>query len=673
MNSFPNAAPLDAGQLLHQGFAFHQEGRLNEAAERYAQVLRIFPEHFDALHLSGVVAHAQGDDVKAEQLIRRALRLNPKYSDAWSNLGQALAGRGQFQDAVAAYGKALALNPDNIPALFNRGSAWCDIGKAKEALDDFDRVLELAPDYAEAHNFRSVALCGLARFADAIAAANRAQELKPDLVEAFANRASALRSMNRPAAAARELEEALKVNPDFAYPRSLLIGDRTVSCDWRDLEMGPVFALEEAEADNKLQGATPWHMLSWSDEPEHILKMTRHTTRRVLSKSGKPRPLKLKWRQDEPIRIGYISSDFGMHPVAHLISESLELHDRSRFEIHGISLQQRAGEQAERIRAACDHYHEIIALDDEEAVRLIRQLGIDIAVCLNGYTAGERTGIFARRAAPVQVNFLGFAATMGADFMDYIVVDPVLVPEGAEQHYVEKVVRLPHSYQPSDTKRTISDRPMTRAEWGLPENGFVFCSFNNNYKIMPDVFAVWMRLLAQVEGSVLWLRAGQAEAKDNLKAAASAHGIDPGRLIFSGYAELPDHNARHRMADLFLDTFPYNAHTTANDALWSGLPVLTLAGKCYHSRVAASLLHAVGLPELVTHSLPEYEALALELARDPARLAALTARLREGRDASHLFDMRQWVAHLEEAFTEMTRRARAGLKPEPINLAAEAG
>lgn len=668
MTKLPPAVPLDLGQLMAQGFAFHQQGNLAEADARYAAILRIVPDHFDALHLSGVIAHARGDDVAAEQLIRRALKRKPDYSDAWSNLGQALAGRGQHPDAIKAYGKALALNPDNIPARFNRGSSLTEVYQNQEALADFDRVLELAPDYAEAHNFRSVALCGLERFGDAIAAANRALELKPDLVEAFANRSTALRAMNRPAASARELEQAFAQNPGFDYPRSLLIADRTLICDWTDLDRGPGLALAEIDSGSRLQGATPWHMLAWSDDAEAILRMCRHTTRRVLDKTGRARPVKPRRRGDGPIRIAYVSSDFGNHPVAHLLVEALELHDRSRFEVHGISLLNRPDPQVSRIEQACDHYHAVSGIDDDVAVRLMRSLGIDIAVCLNGYTAGERTGIFARRAAPVQVNFLGFAATMGAGFMDYIVADPVLVPEGAERFYAENVVRLPHCYQPSDTTRTLADRPMTRAEWGLPEEGFVFCSFNNNYKILPDVFAVWMRLLRAVEGSVLWLRTGQPESKDNLRAAAAAHGIDPGRLVFSGFAELSEHNARHRMADLFLDTFPYNAHTTANDALWSGLPVLTYAGTCYHSRVAASLLHAIDLPELVTHSLEEYEARALELARDPAQLADLTRRLREGRDGSRLFDTKRWVADMEAAYTEMVRRAEAGQKPAPFTL-----
>lgn len=671
MQSFPAALPLDINQLLSQGFAHHQQGRLAEAEAHYAAILRIMPQHFDALHLSGVIAHARGEDARAEQLIRKAIKLNPVYSDAWSNLGQAIAAQDRPAEAVKAYDRALALNGENVPALFNRGSALVDLERFADALADFDKVIVLVPGHAEAHNFRSVALCGLELFGEAIAAANRALELKPDFVEALINRAVALRMLSKPGQAMQDLTQAFTLDPEFNYPRSLLYATRAAVCDWTGINQLMPEARKERAGGGKLQGAQAWDVLCVTDDPDDIRMISRDVARRMVRHIGaREKPVKPRRHADGRIRIAYISSDFGEHPVAQLINHALELHDRSRFEVHGITLSRRPGPQADRIRNACDHYHDIVALEDEEATRIIRDMGIDIAVCLNGYTAGERNGIFARRAAPVQVNFLGFAATMGADFMDYIVLDPVLAPPGSDRFYTEKVVRLPHCYQPSDTTRSIAERPMTRAEWGLPEHGFVFCSFNNNYKIQPDVFACWMRLLKQVEGSVLWLRKGQEEARDNLKAAAAAHGIDPERLVFAGFADLPEHNARHRMADLFLDTFPYNAHTTANDALWSGLPVLTLAGTCYHSRVAASLLHAIGLGELVTTSLADYEALALSLARDPERLAGLTRRLREDRDSSALFDMPGWVSAMESAYREMMARARSGQKPAAITIPA---
>ena len=662
-------APLfDLNQVFARGFALHQEGRLADAAEHYRTVLRHAPQHFDALHLAGVVAHGLGDDVAAEKQIRKALKVNPAYADAWSNLGQALAGQERWTDALLAYKRALTLQPDHMAALFNRGSAFLDAKEPAKALDDFDRLIELNPGYAEAHNFRSYALCKLLRFADAVAAASRAIELKPDFAEAFINRAAALRDMSHHAAAARDLTHAFAIRPGLNYPFSLLASDKSMVCDWSDLERGKAAALTDIEEVIKFRTATAWHMLSWSDNPTDVLKMARFAATQGVADIGRVKPARSRSHPDGRIRIGYFSSDFGDHPVGQLISRAIELHDRTRFEVHGFSLHRREGPIADRLTRAFDQFHHFEDVTDGDAVRTMQKLGIDVAIHLNGYTFGERPGIFGRRGAPVQVNFLGFAASMAADYIDYILVDPVLAPPGSEAFYTEQLVRLPGSYMPSDTSRPISDRPMTRAEHGLPEEAFVFCSFSNNYKIMPDVFATWMRLLEQVPGSVLWLRKGQEEARENLKASAAAHGIDPQRLVFAGYADLPDHFARHRLADLFLDTFPYGAHTTANDALWAGLPVLTMAGRCYHSRVAASLLHAAGLPELAVGSLADYEALALALARDPQRLAAITARLRETRDASPLFDMPRWTRGLERAFEHMVGRARAGLPPAGIEV-----
>jgi len=663
--------PLDIAQVFAQGFALHQQGRLAEAAEHYRAVLRQAPRHFDALHLAGVAAHGLGDDLSAEQQIRKALKLNPAYADAWSNLGQALAGQERWLDAIAAYKRAIALQPGHLAALFNRGSALLEVRRPDEALADFGRLVALSPSYAEAHNMRSFTLCRLDRPADAIAAANLALGFKPDFPEAYVNRASALRMTGRHGAAVRDLEQAFAIKPDFDYPFSLYAAEKAMICDWTDLARGKAETFAEIARTIKYESATAWNMLAWSDEPAEISAMAQNTAARLTRGLDKARPLRPARHADGRIRIGYVSSDLGDHPVGQLVSGMLELHDRSRFEIHGFAVQRRSGPMADRLRSSFDHYHDFLKVSDEDAVRLMRKAGIDIAINLNGYTSGDRNRVFARRAAPVQVNFLGFAATMGADFMDYIVVDPVLAPPGSEGAYTEKLVRLPHSYMPSDTTRPISDRPMSRAEHGLPDDGFVFCSFVTNYKIMPDVFAAWMRLLAAVPGSVLWLRKGQDEARDNLRASAAAHGIDPDRLVFAGFADLADHFARYRLADLFLDTFPYGAHTTANDALWAGLPVLSMAGKCYHSRVAASLLHAVGLPELVTSSLAEYEALALALARDPARLGELTTRLREGGDASPLFDMPAWTRAMEAAYTEMARRARAGEAPTHLTIAPQ--
>ena len=374
----------------------------------------------------------------------------------------------------------------------------------------------------------------------------------------------------------------------------------------------------------------------------------------------------LKRPQSQKIRVGYFSADFQNHPVAFLIAELFELHDRSQFEIYGFSLVKAADEMSRRLQLAFDYSIEAQGMSDIEIAQLSRSLNIDVAVDLTGFTQDARTGIFAHRAAPIQINYLGYPGTMGADYMDYIIADKTLISPQSQQSYSEKVVYLPNSYQANDRKRLISDRQFIRQELGLPENGFVFCCFNNNFKILPATFEGWMRILKAVEGSVLWLFQDNSWAVENLKKEAEKQGITPDRLVFAERLPLPEHLARHRKADLFLDTFPYNAHTTTSDALWAGLPVLTLMGGSFASRVAASLLNAVGLPELITSTQEEYEALAIELAMNTKKLADIKLKLANNYLTAPLFDTPLFTKNLEEAYLKMMEWYQADMMPDHI-------
>jgi len=367
------------------------------------------------------------------------------------------------------------------------------------------------------------------------------------------------------------------------------------------------------------------------------------------------------------IRIGYFSADFHNHATMFLMAQVFERHDRSRFELVAFSFGPDT-QDAMRARAvaAFDQFLDVRTRSDEAVAALSRELGIDIAVDLKGYTEHERTGIFALRAAPIQVNYLGYPGTMGAPFIDYLIADPVLIPAEARVQYTEKIAYLPHSYQPNDTHRIIADRVFTREELGLPEKGFVFCCFNSSYKITPQVFDVWVRILQQVPGSVLWLFKEHAATELNLRREAVQRGLDPARLVFAPRMELPEHLARHRQADLFLDTLPYNAHTTASDALWTGLPVLTCMGQSMASRVAASLLHALELPELVTQTEQDYEALAVSLAQTPDKLRTLCTKLQENRLTSPLFDTDMFTRDIERLYTRMHTRHLQGLPCEHL-------
>jgi predicted O-linked N-acetylglucosamine transferase (SPINDLY family) len=369
------------------------------------------------------------------------------------------------------------------------------------------------------------------------------------------------------------------------------------------------------------------------------------------------------------LRVAYLSADFNEHPTAYLTAGLFEQHDTSRFEITALSFGQNDNSPARRrLEAAFEHFIDVGGNSDQEIAALMRRTEIDIAVDLMGFTKDHRLGVLARRAAPIQVNYLGYPGTTGAPYMDYILADATVIPEDHDAFYAERVVRIPGTYQINDNRRAIGQRTPTREECGLPQNAFVFCCFNNPQKITPEIFDIWMRLLQATEGSVLWLITGIAKAAANLRLEAEKRGVAPERLIFAPKASVADHLARHRLADLCLDTLPYNAHTTASDALWAGLPVLTCLGETFAGRVAASLLKAIGLDALITRTLAEYEALALRLARDPAYLAALKDTLNRNRDTSLLFDTQGATRHIEAAYQTMIEIARRHEKPRGFNV-----
>jgi predicted O-linked N-acetylglucosamine transferase (SPINDLY family) len=375
----------------------------------------------------------------------------------------------------------------------------------------------------------------------------------------------------------------------------------------------------------------------------------------------------LKSARQPKIRIAYYSADFLNHATAHLMAELFERHDKEKFELIAFSFGPDANDEMQvRVSQAFDQFIDVTALSDLEVAQLSRELGIDVAVDLKGLTQDSRLGIFSYKAAPIQVSYLGYPGTLGADYIDYLIADKTLIPVQSQQHYSEKIVYLPNSYQVNDRHRVIAPTQFTKQELGLPQDAFVFCCFNNNFKITPDVFDTWVRILKAVDKSVLWLFQDNPTAATNLQKEAALRGLDPTRLVFAKRMDLPEHLARHKSADLFLDTLPYNAHTTASDALWAGLPVLTCMGESFASRVAASLLNAIGLPELITQTPEDYEALAIELATNPGKLQSIKAKLAANRLTTPLFDTALFTKHIEAAYVQMYQRYQADLPPEHI-------
>jgi len=656
-----NPTSLDA--LRNRGMALQHLGRHADALTNYEMALMVMPNSAEMSLARGTALSQLGRHTEAFLAYDKAIQTQPKLAVGWALRGNALLEQGKFDEALASYDRAVAVQPDMAEAWRHRSLALIQLDRLDEALVSLDRTLALRADDADSWNDRGHLLMLLNRHAEAATAYDCVLTLRPNQVDALYNRGNALSILKRYDEAMRDCEQVLAIDPDYPYARGVLIHSRLQCCDWRLYGEDHLKVMTAVGLGKRV--ISPFNHKALSDSAAEQQQCAQVWVRNELPAS--PTPL---WRREKyrhrRIRLAYVSADFNASAVATLMAGVFEHHDRTQFEITAMSMGSDAQTDMRiRLKKAFEHLVDARAMDEHEIAAHLRRSETDIAVDLMGFTGECRTKIFTFRPAPLQVNFLGFPGTMGADYMDYIIADRVVVPDEHKRAYSEKVVHLPDTYLPSDRTRMIDERAPTRAEAGLPERGFVFASFNNAYKFSPAMFDVWMRLLSQVEGSVLWLPEHHLLTTRNLIREAGTRGIDASRLVFAPQVPSPSgHLARLRLADLFLDTLPYNAHSTANDALWAGLPVLTCLGKSFAGRVAASLLQAVDLPELTTDSLPSYEALALKLAREPKRLAAVKAKLGRNRDSGPLFDTARFTKHLEAAFTIMWERHQRGERPK---------
>jgi predicted O-linked N-acetylglucosamine transferase (SPINDLY family) len=552
-------------------------------------------------------------------------------------------------------------------ALLQSANSLLQLGRKPEALTCYESYLKGNPRSAEAWHNRGITLSQMQRFDEAVASFDKVLALHPDSAQTWSNRAHALFEQKRYEEAVADYEKALALDPEAGSARGYSLLAKLWCCDWRNLDS------DIAEVSSRLRAGArviqPFGNLAISRDPADQLLCARLWTARQAPQS----PL---WRGEryvhDRIRIAYVSGDFCVHPVSILMAGVFEHHDKSRFETTAISFGPDDGSKLRwRIARSFDRFVDVRGRTDFDIAKLMRELEIDVAVDLMGLTGEARNGILAHRPVPLQVNYLGFPGTMALAHMDYIIVDRIVLPPDESRHYTEKIVHLPDTYMASDAHRRVADRVFNRTEAGLPETGFVFSCFNNSYKFAPATFEVWMRLLKAVDGSVLWLSEPNPIAKRNLAEEAEMRGVGRNRLVFAPFLDkVEDHLARLKLADLFLDTLPCNAHTTASDALFAGVPVLTAPGTTFAGRVAASLLSAIGLRELIAESLAAYEARALELARNPAALAAIGAKLRANRTSHPLFDTARFTRHLEAAFAHMCERHKRGLAPESFSVAS---
>ena len=636
--------------LYAQASTALQSGALDEAIQRYDALIALRPDFAESYYKLGNAYNRLGRWPEALAAYDRAVAVDPQYANAFCNRGTVLERLERWDDALESYDRALALNPGDAFAYYNRAGVLRELQRFDEAITGYDRAIALNSGYVAAYVNRGHLLLKLARQAPAAASYDKAIELSY-------NSARSGPAAGGPAG----------LRPEQRYLPGLRRQALMQICDWQGIDADR----ERIAAGLRKQLPVTLPLVALTMLPDPTLH--RAAAESWILEEAPPNPslgtIPTRTLRPPKIRVGYFSADFRTHPVAYLTAGMFEQHDRSKFELTAFAFGPETNDSMRaRMSKAFDRFIDVRARTDAEVAALARDLEIDIAVNLNGITEFSRTGIFALRAAPLQLNYLGYPGTMGAPFMDYIIADGVVVSRAQQRHYRESILYLPDSFMPFDSSYPIASRQFTREELGLPDTALVYCCFNNIFKLTPEVFGAWMRILARHPDSVLWLSHTNATAVGNLRKEASQRGVDARRLVFAERLDsLPEHLARLRSADLFLDTFPYNAHATALDALWAGVPVLTYAGESFASRVAASLLSVVGLPELITSSLVEYEGLAVSLAADRERLGQLRTTLAQNRSTTSLFDTARYVSNLESAYETIYARHLSGAPPSHVN------
>jgi len=666
-NRAVEAAPGDVSSYCNRGLALQQLREWDAALASFDQAIMLQPDH--ALSLFGR-ANLHMNCGRADHALAdygRAIAVSPGFFQAFVNRATLLHRLGRVDAALQNYDRAIELRPDVAMIHVHRGNALKDLFRPQEALENYQRAIVLDPQFAEVHSNCGIVLRELGRIEEALDSFDRAIALKPDYADAYVNRAALYRILKRLESAVADYEMAARLDPSIRFIQGASLEANLQICDWRDFDA----KLAKIDAGIEAGAATshPFAYMTFSDSPQQQRRAAeiwvRETCPADAASAVSPRR-----ESRAKIRVGYFSADFREHPVSRLLAELIETHDRSRFDVFGFSFGEDTRDALRRrLEQGFDRFLDVREKSPREIAALARSLEIDIAVDLGGHTHSSRPEIFARRAAPVQVSYLGYLGTLAARYMDYLIADETIIPSGSRQYYTEKILYLP-SYQANDSRRPVADRIFTRTELGLPESGFVYCCFNGTYKFNPAIFDSWMRILKRVDGSVLFLLSGNRATEINLIGQAIRRGMDPARIVFGGALPGPEYRARYRAADLFLDTRPYNAGTTASDALWVGLPVLTCPGKSFSSRVAASLLNALDLPELISPSEADYEDSAVELALNRQRLASIKAKLSHNRLGKPLFDTPLLAKHLEEGFIKIHERHVAGLAPEHITVAS---
>ena len=652
----------------NQAVVFFKNGKLDKAKDICSEILKEQPDNFDTLQLFGLISFQSKNYHQSADLIYKAIKIKPDYAEIYNFYSIVLIHLKKIDEAIKSWNDAIKIKPDYAEAYYNRANALLKLGRLDEAIESYDKAIQIKPNYAEAYYNRANALSELRRFNEAVESYDKAIQIKPDSVEFHYNRGVALIKFNKLEDALQSYDRAIEIKPEHNYLLSEYFHLKNKMCDWSNFNEN----LENLK-DKILKLKTvsmPFSILSIYDLPL-LQKISAET--HLKSKYFKTNILKpiIKREPNKKIRIGYFTANFRDHAQSYLLVKALELHDKSKFELIGFSLNpvnKSHDEMYKRISFVFDQFIDVGSKSDIEIVEISRDLKIDIAVDLMVFQQNNKFRIFIKRCAPIQINYLGYPGTSGSNCMDYLIGDKIVIPKENQIFFTEKIAYMPHTYQANGSEKQISKKKFTREEFGLPKNSFVFCCFNQNYKINPETFNLWIEILNSVNNSVLWLFEADPIASKNLKKELEVKGLNPCRIIFAKKMSQADHLARHQLADLFIDSFPYTAHTTCSDALWTGLPVLTRIGNSFASRVAASLLAAIDLSEMIVKTKKEYKDLAIEIANNKEKLKQIKNKLQKNILTKPLFDTKLFTKNIEELYSIMHQRYHSGLSADHIEI-----
>ncbi len=640
----------DIKKKIDIALQLHQKGKVNDAISLYLKIFSKHEKNSQLLFLLGTAYLQINKFDIAIKYLKKSISLDKNNLGGYNNLGAALQNIKYYDDAVDVYSKLIEIKPNSFEAYTNIANCYFHKKNYNAAIENYKKSLEINSKNYIAYNNLGNTFKELGNYEEAIKSYNRTLDFNSNYYVAYYNLGKTFQSIKRYDEAIKNYEKLIELKPDYKYAFGNAIHAKMLICDWEnyDDKIENIINL----IDQNYKTITPYQIISLIDEPEFHKLSSEIFAKEKFTISKKNQTDKIL-EKNSKIKLGYFSPDFRDHAVLHLIMDVFKNHNKSKFEIYAFSFGPEDDEMTEEIKKYFTKFIDIRKKSDEEVLKLCQKFGIDIAIDLCGYTAWNRAEIFSKRLAPIQINYLGYPGTMGSKLIDYIIADEIVIPEKYKNNYLEKVIYLPNSYQPNVKNKKISSNNFKREDFGLPSESFVFCNFNSSHKINPKIFDIWMKILKEVPNSVLWLLKSNSLASENLWKEAKKRNIEENKIIFAEYMSNDQHLERIKLADLFLDTFPYNAHTTASDAIRMGIPIITLMGKSFASRVSSSILNQVNLSELVTTNKDDLKNLAINLAKDKKKLKKVKDSLKNSLSKSALFDSVKYTGDLENIFLKL--------------------